>query len=139
MPARNHRLPRDLAWPLTPTDIRTVLGAHETDAADLDFDNRPWEDGTALHVEWVPRLSSNYGGGIHPTWWCTVRIRVAPLPAADRAAARHILRQNALPELAAWISAARHAPEPWTLSRHSRSWRPEGSSTAHRDDQQPYL
>ncbi|MBD0695880.1 hypothetical protein [Streptomyces sp. CBMA123] len=68
-----------------------------------------------------------------------MRIRVAPLPAAERAAARHILRQSALPELAAWISAARHAPETWTLSRHSRSWRSEGSSTAHRDDQQSYL
>ncbi|MFD4656097.1 hypothetical protein ACFWP2_10760 [Kitasatospora sp. NPDC058444] len=138
MPARNRRLPRDLAWPLTPTDIRTALGAREPEAVDLDFDGRPWEDGTALHVEWVPRLSANHGGGIHPRWWSTVRIRVAPVPAAERAAARHLLRQDALPELAAWIDAARRAPQTWALARHSRSWRPEGSGTARRDDHRPY-
>lgn len=95
-------------------------------------------DGTALHVEWVPPVSSNYGGGIHPRWWSTAWIRVAPLPATERAAARHVLRQVALPELAAWISAARRAPEAWALSPHSRSWRPAGSTTVYRDDRQPY-
>ncbi len=139
MPARNRRLPRGLSWPLTPTDIRTVLGAQEADAVDLDFGDRLWGDGTALHAEWVPPISANYGGGIHPSWWCTVRVRIAPLPATERAAARHVLREIAVPELAAWISATRHAPEAWTLSRHSRSWRPEGSTTAYRDDLRPYL
>ncbi|MGW7445150.1 hypothetical protein [Kitasatospora sp. NPDC054795] len=138
MPARNRRLPRDLSWPLTPTDIRAVLGAQEAEAAHLEFGNRPWEDGTALHVEWVPGLSADHGGGIRPRWWSPVRIGVAPLPASERAAARHVLRQSALPELAAWIDAARRAPQTWTLSRHSRSWRPEGSGTAHRDDLRPY-
>lgn len=139
MPARNRRLPRDLSWPLTPTDIRIALDTQETDDVDVDFGDRPWGDGTALCVEWVPPTSSNYGAGIHPRWWSTVRIRIAPLPATERAAARHALRQSALPELAAWISAAQHAPEAWTLTRHSRSWRPEGNLTVYRDDQQPYL
>ncbi|MFD5435660.1 hypothetical protein ACFWJ4_26390 [Kitasatospora sp. NPDC127067] len=30
------------------------------------------------------------------------------------------------------------APQTWTLSRHSRSRRPEGGGTAHRDDHRPY-
>ncbi|WP_045696133.1 hypothetical protein [Streptomyces rubellomurinus] len=138
MSARNRRLPRDLAWPLTLTDIRTAIGPEEAAAAGVDFGARPWGDGTALHVEWVPRLPANYGGGIHPAWWNTVRIGVSPLPAGERAAARRVLRESALPELAEWIGAARRESETWRLSRHSRSWRPEGEGAVHRDDGRPY-
>ncbi|MER7581228.1 hypothetical protein [Kitasatospora sp. NPDC097691] len=138
MPSRNRRLPRGLSWPLTPTDIRTVLREQKTDTVDLDFADRPCDDGTLLHAEWLPPLSSNYGCGIHPSLWSSVRIRVTPLPSTRRAAAREALRQQALPELAAWIDAAERAPEAWTLTRHSRSWRLVGGTTDHRDDGRPY-
>ncbi|GAA2744268.1 hypothetical protein [Kitasatospora cinereorecta] len=135
MPARNRRLPRDLSWPLTPTDLRAVPGAED---ADLWFNNRPSDDGTLLHAEWIPPIRSNYGVGLHPSVWSTVRIRISPLPGTERAHARSVLRSHALPELAAWIAAARRAPEAWILSRHSRSWRLTGGTTTHREDHQPY-
>ncbi|MFF2077984.1 hypothetical protein ACFVXG_24905 [Kitasatospora sp. NPDC058162] len=139
MPSRNRRLPRELSWPLTPTDVRAVLGAQETDAVDLYFSDSTAPDGTLLHAEWVPPLRSNYGvGGFHPAVWSSVWVRVTPLPAAERAAARLALRHSALPELAAWIAAVRTAPEGWTLSRHSRSWRLAGGTTASRDDREPW-
>ncbi|MGA5821666.1 hypothetical protein ACPC54_27825 [Kitasatospora sp. NPDC094028] len=138
MSARSRRLPRDLAWPLTLTDIRTALGPQGAEGVEVEFGSRPWGDGTALDVEWVPRLSANYGGGIHPAWWNTVRIGVSPLPAGERAAARRVLRESALPELVEWIGAARRASETWRLSRHRRRWRPEGDGTVRRDDQRPW-
>ncbi|MFJ1756124.1 hypothetical protein [Kitasatospora sp. NPDC088134] len=138
MPARNRGLPRDLSWPLTPGDLRAALGEGEPDAVDLTFDGRCWDDGTLLHAEWVPPISSNHGGGIHPVLWSSVRVSVAPLPAARRALARRVLRQHALPDLAAWIGALRSAPEARTLSRRSRSWRLVGDAVAHRDDGRAY-
>ncbi|AVV47138.1 hypothetical protein PYK79_19245 [Streptomyces sp. ID05-04B] len=138
MPARNRRLPRDLSWPLTTSDIRAALGEQGADVADVRFVDQPRSDGTLLEVEWIPPISSNYGSGIHPSLWCSVSIRVAPLPSTGRAAARGILREHALPELAAWISAARRAPEAWTLTRRSRSWRTAGSTAICTDDRQPY-
>ncbi|MDQ0964312.1 hypothetical protein QFZ66_008190 [Streptomyces sp. B4I13] len=138
VPARNRRLPRDLSWPLTPSDIRAALGEQVADAADVSFVDQPRGDGTLLHVEWIPPISSNYGSGIHPALWYSVSIRVAPLPSTERAAARSILREHALPELAAWIRAAQRAPEAWTLTRHSRSWRTAGSTAVCTDDRQPY-
>ncbi|MFG1808165.1 hypothetical protein [Streptomyces sp. NPDC049040] len=138
MPSRSRRLPRDLSWPLTATDIRSALGEQESDLVELRFGNVPYDDGTLLHADWTPPLSSNYGAGVHPSLWNSVAIRVAPLPPGERAAARRILRTDALPELATWIHAARRAPQGWTLTRHSRSWRLAGSITVHRDDRQPY-
>ncbi|MEH0448002.1 MULTISPECIES: hypothetical protein [unclassified Streptomyces] len=138
MPARNRRLPRGLSWPLTASDIRAALGEQVGEGADLGFGDHPHSDGTVLHVEWVPPISSNYGSGIHPSLWYSVRIRVAPLPSAERAAVRRVLQEQALPELAAWIRAAQRAPEGWTLTRRSRSWRTAGSAAVHRDDWQPY-
>ncbi|MGW6982988.1 hypothetical protein ACWGE1_26715 [Streptomyces sp. NPDC054932] len=138
MSARNRRLPRDLSWPLSPTDIRTALGTGETIAVDLRFDDRTWSDGTLLHVEWIPPLSSNYGTGIDPGLWNTVRIHIAPIADIRRGIARLALLRHALPELAAWTYAARSAPEGWALSSHSRSWRFEDRSIAHRDDHEPY-
>ncbi|MER6563524.1 hypothetical protein ABT300_38535 [Streptomyces sp. NPDC001027] len=138
MPARNRRLPRDMSWPLTASDIRAALGEQVADAADVGFGDQARSDGTLLHVEWTPPISSNYGSGIHPALWNSIRIRVMPLPSTERAAARRVLRENALPELAAWISAARRAPEGWTLTRRSRSWRTAGGAAVSRDDGQPY-
>ncbi|MFF9815103.1 hypothetical protein [Streptomyces sp. NPDC014006] len=138
MPSRNRRLPRELSWPLTPTDIRSVLGEQESDLTHLNFWYRPHGDGTLLHAEWYPPLSSNYGNGTHPDLWSSVQIDVCPLPATERAGARPLLRQHALPELVNWIAAARRAPETWALAPHSRSWRLAGGTTVHRDDWQPY-
>ncbi|WP_407913995.1 hypothetical protein [Kitasatospora sp. NE20-6] len=138
MPARNRRLPRHLSWPLTPTDIRTALGDRLAEVDEVHFDDRPWDDGTLLHVAFTPVVPSNHGNGIHPDRWLRIQVSVAPLPAADRAAARHVLQQHALAELRAWIDGARRAPEAWTLTRHSRSWCLAGSSAAHRDDGRPY-
>ncbi|MFD5617574.1 hypothetical protein [Streptomyces yangpuensis] len=138
MSARNRHLPRDLSWPLSPNDIRTALGAAEMPAVNLQFDDRPWSDGTLLHAEWIPPLSSNHGTGTDPGLWNSVRIRIAPITDARRGVARLALLRHALPELAAWTGSARRAPEGWTLSRHSRSWRYEGRAIAHRDDHQPY-
>ncbi|KIQ64911.1 hypothetical protein TR51_12510 [Kitasatospora griseola] len=126
MPARNRLLPRGLSWPLTPTDIRSALAEEDGTSVPLDFGRTAREDGVLLTVEWVPQIRSNYGGGIHPTWWETYRIQVAPLPSARRAAARQALRTEALPALAAWIAAARAAPEGWRSVRHSRSWQLAG-------------
>ncbi|MFE3504983.1 hypothetical protein ACFXPX_16785 [Kitasatospora sp. NPDC059146] len=142
MPSRNRRLPSGLSWPLTATDVRDalgVLGAERADTVRLDFDSRPWEDGTLLHAEWIPPVRSNYGtGGFHPAWWSTVRVGVSPLPAAERPTARLALRHGALPELAAWIDATRTAPETWTHSRHSRRWRLAGTATTFCDDLRPW-
>ncbi|MET8542525.1 hypothetical protein ABZW03_17990 [Kitasatospora sp. NPDC004799] len=134
MPARNRRLPRDHSWPLTPTDLHSVLGTPEEGVYSLDFYGRPLDDGTLLRVVWNPPRSSNYSYGGRSSLWPNVGVGVAPLPAADRADARRALRQYALPELAAWIDAIRHAPETWALTRRSRSWRLAGDATVHCDD-----
>ncbi|MGW1274181.1 hypothetical protein ACWD5A_37000, partial [Streptomyces sp. NPDC002491] len=86
MPARNRRLPRDMSWPLTASDIRAALGEQVADAADVGFGDQARSDGTLLHVEWTPPISSNYGSGIHPALWNSIRIRVMPLPSTERAA-----------------------------------------------------
>ncbi|MGW6912890.1 hypothetical protein ACWGB8_03550 [Kitasatospora sp. NPDC054939] len=139
MSARNRRLPRDLSWPLSPTDIhRRGLGAGWAIPVDLRFDVRPWSDGTLLHVEWIPPVSSNYGTGTHPGLWNSIRIHIAPIADARRGRARLALLAHALPGLAAWTEAARCAPEGWALSSHSRSWRFEGRYVCHRDDHEPY-
>ncbi|MFD7640845.1 hypothetical protein ACFV4P_09330 [Kitasatospora sp. NPDC059795] len=141
MPARNRMLPRGLSWPLTSTDIRSVLGEGEGEAegegagegegegareGDASVDVTFWwlarGDGELLAVEWLPERRGNYGG-THPHLWETFKIWVSPLPSARRAAARQALRAEALPALAAWIAAARNAPEGWRAARHSRSWR----------------
>ncbi|MFJ4188778.1 hypothetical protein [Kitasatospora sp. NPDC089509] len=141
MPARNRRLPRHLSWPLTPTDLREALGAPETqesDAADVHFGTLPPGDGPLLTVSWEPRPSSNYTfSGTRPSWWTPVRISVGTVPGTERAATRHALRQSALPELAAWIRAARQAPEAWRLSTHRRSWLLTGDGVTHCGDAPP--
>ncbi|MFE4972019.1 hypothetical protein ACFRAR_07865 [Kitasatospora sp. NPDC056651] len=138
MPARSRHLPRHLSWPLSSTDIRAALGDQEADAADLWFAHEPWSDGTVLQVEWIPPIPSNYGRGFPVGILSPLRIRVGPLAAAERALAREALRRRALPALAAWVDTARHAPDGWSLCRHSRSWRFADGTITHREDQQPY-
>ncbi|WP_329561097.1 hypothetical protein [Kitasatospora sp. NBC_01266] len=138
MPARNRRLPRHLSWPLTRTDVQTALGERFAEVDELSFGGHPWGDGTLLHVGWTPVVRANYGSGVHPSRWCRIHVSVCPLPAADRAAARRALQEHVLAELGAWIDNARHAPETWTLTWHSRSWRLVAGAAAHRDDRQPY-
>ncbi|MEV7599052.1 hypothetical protein AB0O91_16880 [Kitasatospora sp. NPDC089797] len=138
MPARNRRLPRDLSWPLTPTDLREGLGAQEAEAADVYFGELPSDDGFVLLARWEPQPSSNYShSGVRPAWWSPVRIVVAPVPAAERAATRRALRQDALPRLAAWITAARRAPEGWRMAPHDCSWGFRDGAVLHRGDGPP--
>ncbi|SOB85774.1 hypothetical protein [Streptomyces sp. 1331.2] len=138
MPARNRRLPRHLSWPLTPTDLRTVLGETLMDEVHLCFDEPPQHDGTLLRATWNPSITSNYGYNRFPAEQSRVRIAITPLPAGERAHARGLLREQALPELREWLDRARRAPEWWVLTRHSVSWRVTGQEVARREDYQPY-
>ncbi|GJF31492.1 hypothetical protein KNE206_41920 [Kitasatospora sp. NE20-6] len=108
------------------------------DAVSLSFDERPWGDETLLHAGWIPPISSNYGGGLPSAWWSSVRITVAPTLGIERAAARKVLREHALPELRDWVDGARQAPEAWALTRHSISWGLVDRGLARRHDQEPY-
>ncbi|MGW4649782.1 hypothetical protein [Kitasatospora sp. NPDC004289] len=132
MSARNRRLPRHLSWPLRPNDVRAALGVGPAAAVDLAFDDRPWKDGTLLHVAWVPALDS----GLDPL--SCLRIRIAPTADAYRTAARLVMLGHAMPQFAAWTAAARATSGGWGLSAHSRSWRLAGRGVQHRDDERPY-
>ncbi|MFD8756461.1 hypothetical protein ACFV0O_36615 [Kitasatospora sp. NPDC059577] len=138
MPARNRHLPRGLSWPLTPADIRAVLGVEETGGYTVDFYDHPLSGGILLQATWNPPRFSNYGYAGRPSPRRIVAVGVAPLPAIGRADARLALRQDALPELAAWIDSVQHAPETWILTGRRRFWRLAGNSTVRRDDRQPY-
>ncbi|MBP0448976.1 hypothetical protein J5Y04_05390 [Kitasatospora sp. RG8] len=138
MPARNRRLPRHLSWPLTPTDIRAVLGEPLMDEVRLSFVEHPLHDSTLLQALRNRLTTSNYGYHKFPADWSRVGITIAPLPAGERAHARGILREQALPELRDWVTWVRRAPESWALTRHSLSWRVTGHGVARREDDQPY-
>lgn len=134
MSARNRRLPRDLAWPLTSTDIGAALGPRMAHVSAARFTARPRDDGTVLRVEWVPALVSNYGVGRMPSHMLGLQITVYPLTAVERAAARAVLQQGALPELDAWICAALQASESWLRVRHGRRWRLADGQLAPHDE-----
>ncbi|MFF0391104.1 hypothetical protein ACFYS8_20810 [Kitasatospora sp. NPDC004615] len=138
MPARNRRLPRHLSWPLTSTDVCSALGETPSNALMLHFDNVPRTDGTLLRASWMPPIGSNYGTGLCPDMWSSVWITIATVPSGERAAARRILREQALPALREWVDKARHGSEAWALSRHSISWRLVDQSLHLSRDQQPY-
>jgi hypothetical protein len=124
MPARDRKLPRGLAWPLTAADISDALRipVGGTSGNALDFWTRNG-GGTVLYAQWAPSLFAGVPG---------FRISVCPVPAAERAAAREILRREALPQLDAWIAEASQASESWLLARHVREWRLiEGRLTCH--------
>ncbi|MEV7122204.1 hypothetical protein [Kitasatospora griseola] len=122
MPARNRRLPRHLSWPLTSTDISSALGETSSRALQLSFFDHHWTDGTLLKADWRPPIGSNYGAGLLPDWWSSVWITVGPVPSGERAAARQLLCEQALPELRSWVEKARNGSEAWVLSRHSIAW-----------------
>ncbi|GHH81514.1 hypothetical protein GCM10018781_64310 [Kitasatospora indigofera] len=138
MPARNRRLPQHLSWPLTSTDICSALGETPSHALQLSFFDHHWTDGTLLKARWVPPTSSNYGAGLPSDRWSSVWITVAPIPGSERAAARQILREQALPELRNWVEKARNGSEAWALSRHSIAWRYVNRFLHLSHDQQPY-
>ncbi|KDN87065.1 hypothetical protein [Kitasatospora cheerisanensis] len=138
MPARNRRLPRHLSWPLTSTDLASGLGEAPSDALQFDFGSLAPTDGTLLTASWTPPLGSNYGNGPHPRWWSSVWILVAPVPSGERAAARKLLREQALPGLRQWIDEARTGSEAWALSRHTISWKLPGRRLHLSHDGQPY-
>ncbi|MFI5529829.1 hypothetical protein ACIA8O_14945 [Kitasatospora sp. NPDC051853] len=140
MSARNHRLPRHLTWPLRPRDVRIALGIGPEADLDLSFDDRPWRDGTLLHAEWLPPRPSNYGTGTDPASWNGLRFRIAPTTTAvsHENGLRVVLIHHAIPQLGAWATAALSAPEGWTLSAHSRSWRFTEKHVQYRDDLRPY-
>ncbi|MFJ5231066.1 hypothetical protein ACIQBJ_14375 [Kitasatospora sp. NPDC088391] len=138
MPARHRRLPQHLSWPLTPTDIGSGLEEAPSDALQFDFGSVRTSDGTLLTADWRPPLPSNYGSGLHPRWWSSVHVFVTPVPSGERADARRLLREQALPELRRWIDGARTGSEAWALSRHSVSWQLVGGSLRISHDEQPY-
>jgi hypothetical protein len=134
MPARNRRLPRHLAWPLTTTDMGAALGPRMAHVSAAWFRARPSDDGTLLRVEWVPALVSNYGIGRKPAHMLGLQITVYPLTALDRAAARVVLQQGALPELDTWICAALQASESWLQAWHNRRWQLADGRLTHHDE-----
>ncbi|MCX4682749.1 hypothetical protein OG401_00220 [Kitasatospora purpeofusca] len=138
MPARNRRLPRHLSWPLTTTDICSTLGETPSNALQLSFGSHSSTDGPLLQARWKPPIGSNYGNGLHPNWWSSVWISVSPLPNGERAAARQVLREQALPELRQWVDNARTGSEAWALSRHSISWNLTSQALHVSHDEQPY-
>ena len=135
MSARNRRLPRHLSWPLTTSDISDALGPRMTQIGNLGFRDNPSNDGTLLLVGWVPPVTSGYGVGTGmPAHMQGLQITVLPLGAADRAAARTILRREALPQLDEWITRALQAPETWLLTRHGRQWQLINGHLTHHDE-----
>jgi len=133
MPARNRKLPRHLSCPLTDTDLGDALGPRLTRFGRVLFSTVPNADGTLLRVEWVPALTSNYGGRM-PEHMQGFQIRVLPTRATERAATRAVLRQGALPSLDTWITQALDASETWLQTRHQRRWHLTNGLLTRHDD-----
>ncbi|MFE2105899.1 hypothetical protein ACFXAF_08520 [Kitasatospora sp. NPDC059463] len=138
MPARNRRLPRHLSWPLTSTDICSALGERPSSTLRIGFSDHHRTDGTLLRARWVPPAGSNYGTGLPPDWWSSVWITIGPVASSERATARQVLREQALPELRTWVEKARHGSPAWALSRRTVAWRYVDRSLHLSHDQQPY-
>jgi hypothetical protein len=135
MSARNRRLPRHLSWPLTTSDISDALGPHMAQIGHLWFRDKPSVDGALLRVGWVPPVTFSYGIGTGmPAYMQGIQIRVSPLETTDRAAARTILRQEAMPQLDEWITEALQARETWLLTRHGRYWQLINGHLTHHDE-----
>ena len=112
MSARNRRLPRHRAWPLTTTDINEYLGSYMSRVTDLRFLTGHGSGTIILGAAWVAPNPRNYGRAIHPDT-LGFRIDVLPVNATDRAATRAVLRAHALPQLHEWITQAIDADETW--------------------------
>ncbi|MGW1880492.1 hypothetical protein [Streptomyces sp. NPDC001975] len=134
MSARNRRLPRHRAWPLTTTDINECLGACMTRVTALEFLTGHDSGTIVLGAEWVAPNPRNYGRGIHPDM-VGFRIDVHPVDATERAATRAVLRAHALPQLHEWITQAIAADETWQLTPHRHYWRLTNGHLTHRDEE----
>ncbi|MFI5794106.1 hypothetical protein [Streptomyces sp. NPDC051677] len=132
MSARNRRLPRHRAWPLTTTDVNECLGAAMAHVTDLEFLTGHDSGTIVLGAAWVAPLPRNYGRGVHPDT-VGVRIDVHPVAAAERAATRAVLRSQALPQLLRWIEGAITADETWRLTPHQHYWHLTDGRLTHRD------
>ncbi|WP_026178136.1 hypothetical protein [Streptomyces hokutonensis] len=133
MSARNRRLPRHRAWPLTTTDIEECLGPFMTRVTDLRFLTGQDSGTIVLGAEWIAPISRNYGRGMPPDM-VGFRIDVHPVDAAERAATRAVLRAQALPQLHAWVTRAIDADETWRLTPHQHYWRLTDGHLTHRDE-----
>ncbi|WP_033258964.1 MULTISPECIES: hypothetical protein [Kitasatospora] len=135
MPARNRLLPRNRSWPLTATDVRTALGDPMMDGVILSFHEHPSESRVLLSATWNRTVRSNYAYGETPDWWGKVLVGVGNLPSAERAAARELLREQALPALREWTAEAlRRADEPWALRTRQRHWSVLDGRVVHCDE-----
>ncbi|MFJ7146981.1 hypothetical protein ACIQVT_02085 [Streptomyces sp. NPDC100445] len=133
MSARNRRLPRHRAWPLTTTDIHDCLGPHLDHVVDLRFLTGHDGGTIVLGAAWVAPHPRTYGVGIHPDM-VGVRIDVLPVDAVERAAVRAVLRARALPQLHEWVARAIAADETWRLTPHQHCWRLSEEHLTHRDE-----
>ncbi|WP_329029188.1 hypothetical protein [Streptomyces sp. NBC_01423] len=122
MSARNRRLPRHLAWPLTSTDISECLGPRMTRVKDLAFLSGHDSGTIVLGVTWLAPNPQNYGRGVHPDM-VGLHIGVHPVDATERAATRAVLRAQVLPQLREWVTRAIAADETWQLTDHEYYWR----------------
>jgi hypothetical protein len=134
MSARNRRLARHLAWPLTTTDINECLGPHMTHVRDLQFLTGHGSATIVLGAQWVAPLSRTYGRGIHPDS-VGIFIDIHPVDATARAAARAVLRTRALPQLHEWVTRAIAADETWRLTPHRHYWRLTDGHLTHGDEE----
>ncbi|KUJ55806.1 hypothetical protein ADL25_05130 [Streptomyces sp. NRRL F-5122] len=133
MSARNGRLPRHRAWPLTTTDINECLGPYTGRVTDLRFLTGHDSGTIVLGAAWVAANPRNHGRGIHPDM-VGFRIDVHPVDATDRAATRAVLRAHALPQLHEWIAQAATAHETWQSTDHQRYWRLTDGHLMHGDE-----
>ncbi|GAA3001206.1 hypothetical protein JCM13580A_17040 [Streptomyces drozdowiczii] len=122
MSARNRRLPRHLAWPLTTTDISECLGPRMTRVRDLMFLSGHDSGPLVLGVTWLAPSRRNYGRGVHPDL-VGFHIDVHPVAATERSATRAVLRAQVLPQLREWVMRAITADETWQLTDHAYYWR----------------
>ncbi len=137
MSARNRRLPRHLAWPLTATDVHDALG-HLTDElrtvrflTGLGADRS--EPPVVLGVTWLAPRPGNHGGGVHPDS-VGFHIDLWPVGSSDRGSARTLLRVHALPQLHEWITRARRADDTWRRTTHRHSWHLADGHLSRSDD-----
>jgi len=121
MSARNRKLPRGRAWPLTATDINECLGARMTDVKDLSFLTGTDSGTIVLGAAWTAPHHTNHGRGTHPDY-VGIHIDVHPVDATERAAIRTVLREQGLPQLHTWVTRALAADETWQLTDHQRYW-----------------
>ncbi|MBJ7905089.1 hypothetical protein IF655_17505 [Streptomyces sp. DSM 110735] len=133
MSARNRRLPRGLAWPLTTTDITEHLGPLMSEVRDLDFLTGPAGGTIVLSASWTAPLPRTYGRSIHPDS-VGFSLYVHPVPTPQRATTRPLLRTQALPQLHTWITQSLTATETWRLTPHQRYWHLTDGRLTHVDE-----